>query len=168
MTGAASGGPVLDQWRAIRRGEVGAGQANILLPAAVSSGRSCSRPAMRQGLTIADIVRENEIAWRPESRTDAFLDAVRGAMFASIDRRCRQGGILPGGSAASGEGVVQGCRRAILRPTPRRYSKWVSLPRSRGTGMPRGARRDRATTNGAAGVLPAVLPSETFTKDPCR
>ncbi|RZM11245.1 MAG: L-serine ammonia-lyase, partial [Sphingomonas sp.] len=79
--------------------EAGSGpvKANILLPRPFSSGAELLATGDATGMTIADIVRENEIAWRPESETDAFLDAVRGAMFASIDRGCRQGGILPGG-----------------------------------------------------------------------
>ncbi len=51
----------------------------------------------RHRLSIAQIVLANEQAWRDEAETRAFLDRVRLAMLACIDRGCRQGGTLPGG-----------------------------------------------------------------------
>ena len=121
-------------------------------------------------MTIADIVRENEIAWRPESETDAFLDAVRGAMFASIDRGCRQGGILPGGLKVPrrAKALFEGLQARDTAADPSAVFEWVSLyALAVNEENAAGGRVVTAPTNGAAGVLPAVLRFyETFTKDP--
>jgi L-serine dehydratase len=140
--------------------EAGSGpvKANILLPRPFSSGAELLATGDATGMTIADIVRENEIAWRPDSETDAFLDAVRAAMFASIDRGCRQGGILP----------TYRLTHSNTAADPSAVFEWVSLyALAVNEENAAGGRVVTAPTNGAAGVLPAVLRFyETFTKDP--
>ena len=152
--------------------EAGSGpvKANILLPRPFSSGAELLATGDATGMTIADIVRENEIAWRPESETDAFLDAVRGAMFASIDRGCRQGGILPGGLKVPrrAKALFEGLQARDTAADPSAVFEWVSLyALAVNEEYAAGGRVVTAPTNGAAGVLPAVLRFyETFTKDP--
>ena len=152
--------------------EAGSGpvKANILLPRPFSSGAELLATGDATGMTIADIVRENEIAWRPESETDAFLDAVRGAMFASIDRGCRQGGILPGGLKVPrrAKALFEGLQARDTAADPSAVFEWVSLyALAVNEENAAGGRVVTAPTNGAAGVLPAVLRFyETFTKDP--
>ena len=135
-----------------------------------SSGAELLATGDATGMTIADIVRENEIAWRPESETDAFLDAVRGAMFASIDRGCRQGGILPGGLKVPrrAKALFEGLQARDTAADPSAVFEWVSLyALAVNEENAAGGRVVTAPTNGAAGVLPAVLRFyETFTKDP--
>ena len=152
--------------------EAGSGpvKANILLPRPFSSGAELLATGDATGMTIAEIVRENEIAWRPDSETDAFLDAVRDAMFASIDRGCRQGGILPGGLKVPrrAKALFEGLQARDTAADPSAVFEWVSLyALAVNEENAAGGRVVTAPTNGAAGVLPAVLRFyETFTKDP--
>ena len=108
---------------------------------------------------IADIVRANEEAWRDPAETDAFLDAVRDAMAACIDRGMAQEGVLPGGlhvrrrAAALHRGLSGHAGR-----NPAEVFEWVSLwALAVNEENAAGGRVVTAPTNGAAGVLPAVL-----------
>ena len=49
------------------------------------------------GLSFAELVMANECARMPRHEVEAGLDAVADAMASSIDRGCKQGGVLPGG-----------------------------------------------------------------------
>ena len=51
----------------------------------------------RTGLSIADIMRENEKAFRTPEETDGALDRIWIAMNDCIERGCQGQGILPGG-----------------------------------------------------------------------
>ena len=118
------------------------------------------------GLSVAELMRANEEAWREREQTDAFLDDVRDAMMGSIERGCHQEGILPGGLNVR--------RRAPslladleARKTPDdslRTLDWVSLyALAVNEENAAGGRVVTAPTNGAAGVIPAVLKyHETF------
>jgi len=143
---------------------------NIILPYPFSSGEELLRIGNETGLSIEAIVAANETAWRSRDETDAFLDAVRGAMFACIDRGCRGDGVLPGSLKVR--------RRAgrlhttLLAREPRADQaavfEWVSLwALAVNEENAAGGRIVTAPTNGAAGVLPAVLRYyEVFTACP--
>ena len=51
----------------------------------------------RSGLSIAQLVYENEVAMRAEEEVDAYLDLVANTMFDCIDAGLQEHGILPGG-----------------------------------------------------------------------
>ncbi|WP_137788372.1 L-serine ammonia-lyase [Sphingomonas sp. 3P27F8] len=115
---------------------------------------------MAEAMSVADIVRANEGAWRGDVETDAFLDRVRDAMCASIERGCAATGELPGGLR------VQRRARAIReklaergpRSDPGLVFEWVSLwALAVNEENAAGGRVVTAPTNGAAGVIPAVL-----------
>jgi L-serine dehydratase len=141
-------------------------RANIALAHPFCSGGRLLQISAETGASIPDIVRANEAAWRDEAETDAFLDRVRAAMFASIDRGCRGTGELPGGLK------VQRRARAIReklvdrgpRADPGLVFEWVSLwALAVNEENAAGGRVVTAPTNGAAGVIPAVLKYyETF------
>ncbi|WP_374942618.1 L-serine ammonia-lyase [Sphingomonas sp.] len=135
-------------------------RANIVLAHPYASGDELLAVARDTGLSIAGIVRANEAAWRAEAETDAFLDRVRAAMVASIDRGCHNTGELPGGLH------VQRRARAIReklvdrgpRSDPGLVFEWVSLwALAVNEENAAGGRVVTAPTNGAAGVIPAVL-----------
>lgn len=112
------------------------------------------------GLSIADMVRANEEAWRSPEEADAFLDEVRAAMSACIDRGIAQEGELPGGlrvrrRARAIERALTGC---VPGSNPAEVFEWVSLwALAVNEENAAGGRVVTAPTNGAAGVLPAVL-----------
>jgi L-serine dehydratase len=112
------------------------------------------------GLSIGEIVDRQRGGLAPADETDAFLDAVRAAMLACIDRGLKGEGILPGGL-----NVQRRARRlhdALIargpRSDPSLVFEWVSLwALAVNEENAAGGRVVTAPTNGAAGVLPAVL-----------
>ncbi|MDH6261740.1 L-serine dehydratase [Bradyrhizobium sp. BR13661] len=112
--------------------------------------------------TIADIAMANEIARRGEEKTNEELDRIIDVMMRCIDRGLAQGGELPGGLKVR--------RRASalferLQQNPLSNSGHTSKPFDYisvfaiavNEENAAGGRVVTAPTNGAAGVVPAVL-----------
>ena len=123
-------------------------------------------------LSFADIVRENEAAWRPGAETEVFLDAVQEAMFACIERGCARDGILPGGLNVRRRArkLFADLDKHPVRHDPGLVFQWVSLwALAVNEENAAGGRVVTAPTNGAAGIIPAVLKYyEAFTPAPTR
>ncbi len=141
--------------------------SNIRQPYPFTSAAELLAIGRRNRLSIAQIVLANEQAWRDEPNTIAFLDRVRVAMLASIDRGCRQEGTLPGGlnvrrraKALRDDLIASGAAY-----NPSHIFEWVSLyALAVNEENAAGGRVVTAPTNGAAGIIPAVLNYyETFT-----
>jgi L-serine dehydratase len=135
-------------------------RANVALAHPFGSGAELLAIGDETGLSIADIVRANEAAWRDPAETDAFLDRVRAAMFGSIDRGCKGEGELPGGLKVKRR--ARHIREKLLDRGPRNdpglVFEWVSLyALAVNEENAAGGRVVTAPTNGAAGVIPAVL-----------
>ena len=141
-------------------------RVNIALPHPFASAAELLSIGDAEQMTIAGIVRANESAWREAGETDAFLDRVRAAMFHSIESGCASEGVLPGGLKVRRRA---GAIRAKLnergpRSDPSVVFEWVSLyALAVNEENAAGGRVVTAPTNGAAGVIPAVLKYyETF------
>ena len=135
-------------------------RANVAIPHPFGSAAELLTTGDATGLSIAEIVRANEAAWRDEGETDAFLDRVRAAMFGSIDRGCKGTGELPGGLHVQRR--ARAIRERLLERGPRAdpslVFEWVSLyALAVNEENAAGGRVVTAPTNGAAGVIPAVL-----------
>jgi L-serine dehydratase len=145
-------------------------RVNFILPHPFSSAAELLRIGENTGLSIGAIVEANELAWRPESEIRAFLETVRSAMFACVDRGCRTSGILPGGLKVRRR--AKDLHETLLargsRSDPSSVFEWVSLwALAVNEENAAGGRVVTAPTNGAAGVLPAVLKYyEVFTATP--
>jgi L-serine dehydratase len=112
------------------------------------------------GITIAGIVRANERAWRPDEETDRLLDEVWRVMEACIERGCRSEGVLPGGLGIRRRAVplFRNLQRGAPGGDPLSLLDWVSLfALAVNEENAAGGRVVTAPTNGAAGVIPAVL-----------
>ena len=114
------------------------------------------------GQRISAIMLANELAWRPERATRYGLLKIWEAMQQSVDRGCRNEGILPGGLK-------------IPRRAPRLHSQLLAKPEASlsdpltaldwvtlyalavNEENAAGGRVVTAPTNGAAGIVPAVL-----------
>jgi L-serine dehydratase len=145
---------------AIRMEGEAALRPNVALAHPFGSGAELLAIGDETGLSIADIVRANEAAWREPAETDAFLDRVRAAMFGSIDRGCKGEGELPGGLRVKRR--ARHIREKLLdrgpRGDPGLVFVWVSLyALAVNEENAAGGRVVTAPTNGAAGVIPAVL-----------
>jgi L-serine dehydratase len=114
----------------------------------------------QHNLSIAGIMWANEEAWRPRAETVAFIDSVRDAMCKCIDRGCRKDGVLPGGLNVSrrAKHLYENLLARGPRSDPSLVFEWVSLyALAVNEENAAGGRVVTAPTNGAAGVLPAVL-----------
>ena len=145
---------------AIRRDGAEPPRVNAMPPYPFDSAAGLLDLCKVSGLSIADVVRANETAWREASETDAFLDRVRAAMAGSIDRGCAADGELPGGLHVRRR--ARAMRERLLargpRSDPSAVFEWVSLwALAVNEENAAGGRVVTAPTNGAAGVIPAVL-----------
>jgi L-serine dehydratase len=134
-----------------------------------SSGAELLEIGRRTGLPIAELMLVNEDAWRERDDTIAFLDRVRDAMMASIERSCRQDGLLPGGLKVRrrARALLENLRDRPQPDDPLGALDWVNLyALAVNEENAAGGRIVTAPTNGAAGVIPAVLKYyETFRPD---
>lgn len=143
---------------------------NIVLPHPFGSAAELLAMARESGLSIAGIVWDNEEAWRPRAETRDFIDRVRANMLACITRGMAQDGILPGGLQVRRR--AKALHEQLLARGPRidpgQVFEWVSLyALAVNEENAAGGRVVTAPTNGAAGVLPAVLKYyEVFTANP--
>jgi L-serine dehydratase len=132
------------------------------IPYPYESGAELLQKAEDAGLTIAELVLANESARRPWVDVMVGLDEVAGAMFACIDRGLRVDGILPGGLNVRRRAAQ--VHRSLTTEPDRRMADplaaldWVNLwALSVNEENAAGGRVVTAPTNGAAGLLPAVL-----------
>jgi L-serine dehydratase len=112
------------------------------------------------GLSIAAIVRTNERAWRPDAATDRGLDELWAVMNACIERGCRVEGVLPGGLGIRRRAahLFTNLERQAPSADPLSLLDWVSLfALAVNEENAAGGRVVTAPTNGAAGLIPAVL-----------
>jgi L-serine dehydratase len=106
------------------------------------------------------MMRRNEAAWRTPAELDAGLDRIWAAMEQCIERGCRTGGTLPGGLNVRrrAPGVFQALQAQAPAADPLSVLDWVSLfALAVNEENAAGGRVVTAPTNGAAGVIPAVL-----------
>jgi L-serine dehydratase len=147
-------------------------RSNVSLCHPFSSAAELLAVGRHTGLSIAAIGWSNEEAWRPRAETAAFIDTVRAAMLACIERGLEQDGVLPGGLNVRRR--ARALHEKLLargpRTDPSHVFEWVSLyALSVNEENAAGGRVVTAPTNGAAGVLPAVLKYyEVFTTNPTR
>jgi L-serine dehydratase len=145
--------------------EAEAGQAGANAPAGpvpheFGSAAELLEIGRRTGLSIAEIVRRNEAAWRPPAETDAGLDRIWAVMERCIERGCRGEGVLPGGLQVQRRAglLLRNLQARPAKADPMAALDWVSLfALAVNEENAAGGRVVTAPTNGAAGVIPAVL-----------
>ena len=124
--------------------------------------RSCWPCAATHGRPIAELILANEKSWRDEAEIRAGLLAIWAAMEGSIERGCRTPGTLPGGlkvrrRAPAMHDELTRRPEAGLRDQLT-VLDWVNLyALAVNEENAAGGRVVTAPTNGAAGVIPAVL-----------
>lgn len=118
--------------------------------------------AAKSGRSIAAMKRANEEVHTTRAELDAGLDAVWAAMKGCIDRGLSQEGIMPGGlkvrrRARQLHDKLQEDWRTN-RPNPLLANDWLSIyAMAVNEENAAGGRVVTAPTNGAAGVVPAVM-----------
>ncbi|MDT8429630.1 MAG: L-serine ammonia-lyase [Pseudomonadales bacterium] len=134
----------------------------IALPYPFSSARELLQQCRDSGQCISSLMLNNEQAWRSEADINAQLDEIWRVMNASIEQGCQREGIMPGGLKVK--------RRAahLYRQLKNRSGRsnedplmaldWVTLfALAVNEENAMGGRIVTAPTNGAAGIIPAVL-----------
>ncbi|MGB5077517.1 MAG: L-serine ammonia-lyase [Sphingorhabdus sp.] len=155
---------------AISRLGVPGHRENFELKYPFGSGEQLLDIGRQTGLDLGAIVEANEAAWRSEAETYAFIDAVRTAMFDCIAWGSSNDGTLPGGLKVKRRAKSLHERLVARGPRndPSTVFEWVSLwALAVNEENAAGGRVVTAPTNGAAGVIPAVLKYyEVFTANP--
>ncbi|MEP7255185.1 MAG: L-serine ammonia-lyase [Ferruginibacter sp.] len=158
----------------VKEGEEENVQSEINLPFPINTSNELLHWCMKTGLNISDVVMENESAWRSEKETKDGLLNIWRAMKECIYRGCHAEGILPGGLQVKRRGAGLN-KKLINGKTYSDYNSWLKLVKQGGNNFTyildwvscfalavneenaSFGRVVTAPTNGAAGVIPAVL-----------
>ncbi|WP_374247810.1 L-serine ammonia-lyase [Thermomonas sp.] len=131
------------------------------LPYPFNSGAELLAQCQRSGLSIAQLMFENEKAWRSEDEIRASLREIWQAMQRCVARGIRAEGTLPGGlhvtrRAPALHAELAARPEAAMRD-PLTVLDWVNLyALAVNEENAAGGRVVTAPTNGAAGIVPAV------------
>ena len=170
---STGGGFVASEAQLTRKPEDDRINTGMLVPFDFGSAAELLASCEATGKTIAELVLANEDAFRPRETTLAGIDRVAQAMDSCVERGLTQRGILPGGLK-------------VARRAPDLWDKLSANPQSNEREQlfdwlncfamavneenAAGGRVVTAPTNGAAGIIPAVIRFYCVTADesPCR
>lgn len=158
----------------VQEGQAAASQQSVQLPFPVNTAEELRHWCMKTGMPVWEVVLENEAAWRPEADTRQGVLRIWHTMRDCIYRGCHTSGHLPGGLHVKRRAADLNKRLIADRPYHDFYS-WVAGIRQGGQQFQyildwvscfalavneenaAFGRVVTAPTNGAAGVIPAVL-----------
>jgi L-serine dehydratase len=146
----------------VREGDEGGGAAKVPVPFPYRNSVELLATADAAGLSIADLTLANEAAQRPREAVLADVDRVASTMFACIDRGLSQEGELAGGLKVRrrAKKIFEKIEEKRLQNdrAPHSVMDYVScFAIAVNEENAAGGRVVTAPTNGAAGVVPAVL-----------
>jgi L-serine dehydratase len=133
-----------------------------VLPHPFNSGDRLLEITSEQQCSIAEVVRRNERHWRTDAEIDAGLLKIWAVMQACVKRGCATDGILPGGFKVKRR-AAELYRALTSKPEealkdPLQVMDWINLyALAVNEENAAGGRVVTAPTNGAAGIVPAVL-----------
>lgn len=135
-------------------------ELHLQLPYDFQSGDELLSATKESGLSISSIMLENEKVWREENEILAGLDNIWDNMSACIDKGMSKEGVLPGGLKVKRR--APSLHRKLLSRSnsqdPLTAMDWVNLyALSVNEENAAGGRVVTAPTNGAAGIIPAVI-----------
>ena len=158
----------------VKEGGHGQTKTEVDLPFPIETANNLLHWCIKTGLKISEVVLENESAWRTEQDTRNGVLNIFKAMKECIYRGCHTTGYLPGGLNVARRAASLN-RRLIGNRVYTNYDEWVDAVRDTGNGFQNildwvscfalavneenasFGRVVTAPTNGAAGVIPAVL-----------
>lgn len=109
---------------------------------------------------IEEVMMANELTWRSEKEVHDGLLKIWSVMKACVVRGCEKEGILPGGLNVRrrAAGLLRSLSDPNRKNSPAEVMEWVSLwALAVNEENAAGGRVVTAPTNGAAGVIPAVM-----------
>lgn len=140
----------------------------------IDTAKELISACMRTGLKISELVLENESAWRPEYETRAGILRIFDTIKDCIYKGCHTEGVLPGGLHVERRAAKIN-KRILKGKSYSDYASWIQALREGGKDFgyildcvscfalavneenASFGRVVTAPTNGAAGVIPAVL-----------
>jgi len=130
-----------------------------VLPYPFSSGEQLLALCQQQSISISELMLANETVWRSETEINKDVMALWQVMESCIARGCRTEGILPGGLKVKRRAADLYQKLTVSQSTdPLEVLDWVSLyALAVNEENAAGGRIVTAPTNGAAGIIPAVL-----------
>jgi L-serine dehydratase len=130
------------------------------LPYPFTTGAELLRLCRTHGLTIGALMLENETAWREEAEIRARLLEIWQVMQDCVRRGCAREGVLPGGLKVRRRAadLYRQLSAEARAHDPLDVMDWVNLyALAVNEENAAGGRVVTAPTNGAAGIVPAVL-----------
>ena len=130
-------------------------------PFPFKSGETLLAHTKAQNCNIADIIDANEASFRPHEETEAMLDRIWAVMHACVDRGCHLEGTMPGLKVPRRAPTIY--RQLKEHSTaafadPLAAMDWVNMwALAVNEENATGGMVVTAPTNGAAGIIPAVL-----------
>ncbi|MGW0957324.1 L-serine ammonia-lyase, partial [Streptomyces sp. NPDC002545] len=122
------------------------------------SGDELLRLTKETGLSISSLMLENERAWRTEEEIREGLLEIWRVMQACVRRGLSREGILPGGLKVRRRAAVTARQLRAEGDATARAMEWITLyAMAVNEENAAGGRVVTAPTNGAAGIIPAVL-----------
>ena len=157
----------------VKEAETQAKQA-VTLPFPINTADDLLHWCIKTGLPIHEVVLENESAWRPEKETREGVLKIWQVMKECTYRGCHTSGTLPGGLNVKRRAAELN-KRLLKGKTYINYEEWIAAIKTGGNSFQyildwvscfalavneenaSFSRVVTAPTNGAAGVIPAVL-----------
>jgi L-serine dehydratase len=158
----------------VKEGEDGKEREQVDLPFPIEKAGDLLHWCLTTGLKVSEVVMENELAWRTEAATRTGILQHFNVMKDCIYRGCHTSGFLPGGLNVARRAAALN-KKLMGNSVYTNYESWVMAIRAGGNGFnytldwvscfalavneenASFGRVVTAPTNGAAGVIPAVL-----------
>ncbi len=158
----------------VKEGEDSSSKPQVRVRYDITDGDELLQNCMGRGLSISELVLENEIAWRTPADTRAGIMRIWETMLDCIWRGCHATGILPGGLNVSRR-AAQMNKKLLKGRSYSNKEEWITAIQATATTFQdvlnwvscfalavneenaAFGRVVTAPTNGAAGVVPAVL-----------
>ncbi len=154
--------------------ELSGSKTNVILPFPINNAEDLLHWCRKTGMHISEVVMENENCWRSETETKAGVLNIWKVMQECMYKGCHTSGYLPGGLQVSRR-AAELSKRLLKKQEYSSYAQWLELIKAGGREFnyildwvscfalavneenASFGRVVTAPTNGAAGVIPAVL-----------
>lgn len=158
----------------VKEGEGPVSSADLQLPFPINTADDLLHWCRKTGLAIHEIVMENENAWRPEHATNEGVLKIWQVMKECMYRGCHTEGVLPGGLSVRRRAASLN-KKLLPDAVYSHFDSWITAIQKGGNSFKYTldwvscfalavneenasfGRVVTAPTNGAAGVIPAVL-----------
>ena len=149
-------------------------KSNVVLPFPINTAKDLLHWCMKTGMSISEVVAENEFTWSSEQQMNEGVLGIWKAMKDCIYRGCHTKGMLPGGLHVNRRASALN-KKLLKDKAYTDYDSWIEVIKEGGANFQyildwvscfalavneenaSFGRVVTAPTNGAAGVIPAVL-----------